>query len=78
VDRRWAWFKRLIKTVDAKFSSVCPPHWKLQLRLCLEFSQKTKEHLVQLLTTLESKDQMDVSVLLKALQTTLRFGTLMS
>ena len=42
VDRRWAWFRRLLRTVDSKFSSVCPPHWRLPLRLCLEFTDRTK------------------------------------
>lgn len=73
VERRWAWFKRLLKTVDAKFVNICPSHWRLPLRLCLEFTERTKIHLVILLTTMESKDDMDVHALLKALQTTLRF-----
>jgi Vps53-like, N-terminal len=42
VDRRWAWFRRLLRTVDSKFSTVCPPHWRLPLRLCLEFTDRTK------------------------------------
>ena len=35
--------------------------------------ERTKGHLVAVLTALESKDAMDVHALLKALQTTLRF-----
>ena len=42
VDRRWAWFRRLLRTVDSKFSTVCPPHWRLPLRLCFEFTERTK------------------------------------
>jgi len=73
VERRWAWFRRLLKAVDAKFSSVCPVHWRVPLRLCHEFAERTKVHLVAILTALESRDAMDVHALLKALQTTLRF-----
>ncbi len=73
VERRWAWFKRLLKNVDSKFSNICPAHWKLPLKLCLEFSERTKSHLILLLTAMESKDQTDVHSLLKALQSTLRF-----
>jgi len=73
VERRWAWFKRLLKTVDAKFANICPTHWRLPLRLCLEFTERTKIHLVMLLTMMESRDDTDVHALLKALQTTLRF-----
>lgn len=73
MDRRWAWFKRLIKSVDSKFSSVCPAHWRLPLRLCVRFMETTKQHLIHILTELDSKDAIDVSLLLKALQTALRF-----
>eukprot|EP00605_Chrysophyceae_sp_TOSAG23-4_P001233 GSChrysophyteH1.ASY1.ANO1.1344.1 assembled CDS len=73
VERRWAWFKRLLKNVDSKFAKICPSHWHLSLRLCLEFTERTKLHLVELLTTLQSGDNIDVHSLLKALQSTLRF-----
>lgn len=73
VERRWSWFKRLLKSIDSKFANVCPPHWRLPLRLCLEFTERTKIHLVLLLTSMESKDETDVHALLKALQTALRF-----
>ena len=73
VDRRWAWFKRLLKHIDAKFASIFPPHWRLPLRLCLEFIERTKIHLVLMLSELESKDVTDVHALLKALQSSIRF-----
>ena len=78
VDRRWAWFKRLLKSYDSKFNTVFPAHWRMALRLCLEFTERTKIHLVLLLTEMESKDQSDVHLLLKALQTALRFEQEMS
>lgn len=78
VERRWAWFKRLLKSVDTKFSNICPAHWRLPLRLCLEFTERTKIHLVCLLTHLEANDNIDVHALLKALQSTLRFEQEMS
>jgi hypothetical protein len=73
VERRWSWFKRLLKSIDSKFANVCPPHWRLPLRLCLEFTERTKIHLVLMLTSMESRDETDVHALLKALQTALRF-----
>ena len=73
VERRWAWFKRLMKSVDTKFAHICPMHWRLPLRLCLEFTERTKGHLVTLLTQLEGSNNIDVHALLKALQSTLRF-----
>lgn len=72
-DRRWAWFKRLIKSLDSKCASLFPSHWQVQLRLCLEFFERTKIHLALLLTDLESRDQADVNSLLKGLKTALKF-----
>jgi hypothetical protein len=73
VDRRWSWFKRLLKYIDTKFASIFPPHWRIQLRICLEFVDRTKMHLILLLTEMESKDISDVNLLMKALQSTIRF-----
>lgn len=78
VERRWAWFKRLLKWVDQKFGHIFPPHWRLPLRMCLEFTERSKLHLVQLLSEMESSDSMDVHALLKALQSTLRYEKEMS
>lgn len=73
VERRWAWFKRLLKYIDNKFGNIFPAHWRLPLRLCLEFVERTKMHLILLLTEVESNENSDVQQLLKALQSALRF-----
>lgn len=80
-DRRWAWFKRLLKHIDAKFTSlsVFPPHWRIELRLLLEFIERTKMHLIILLTDMEtSNEASDVHSLLRALQSTIKFEQEMS
>mmetsp|Transcript_19731 Transcript_19731/g.36737 ORF Transcript_19731/g.36737 Transcript_19731/m.36737 type:complete len:838 (-) Transcript_19731:225-2738(-) len=71
VERRWAWIKRLVRTIDSKFGSICPKHWRLAQRLCLSFNERTKVHMVAMLT--DFGDNSDVTQLLRALQTTLRF-----
>lgn len=71
VERRWAWIKRLVRTIDSKFGSICPKHWRLAQRLCLSFNERTKTHMVSMLT--DFGDSSDVTQLLRALQTTLRF-----
>jgi vacuolar protein sorting-associated protein 53 len=50
IERRYAWFKRLLKNFDHKFQGVFPAHWRLALRLTLEFFERTKIHIAQLLT----------------------------
>lgn len=43
VDRRFAWFRRLLKNIDERFENVFPAHWHLQYKLCLQFLQMTFE-----------------------------------
>ena len=71
VERRWSWFKRLLKYIDTKFGAVFPVHWRLPLRLCLEFTERTKLHLVLLLTEMEDSENGDIPALLKVGQQTL-------
>lgn len=72
-ERRWAWFKRLLKTVEFKFAAIWPAHWEVSKKLCAAFVEISRDHTLSMLTLMESEEQPDVSVLLKALQTTLRF-----
>jgi hypothetical protein len=78
VDRRWAWCRRTLKYVDSKFSSIFPPHWRVPLRLCLEFVEHTKMHLIAVMTEMESKDNMEVNKTTRALQSALLFEKEMS
>lgn len=75
VDRRWAWFKRLLKSVESKFQNVFPTHWTVPLRICVGFYEKTRFHLVGVLTIMENNrtDTTDVHTVLKALQSCIRF-----
>lgn len=72
-ERRWAWFKRLLKSIDHKFSNIWPSHWDVPKLLCIAFLEVTRDHTVSMLKAYENDENKDVSVLLKALQTTLRF-----
>lgn len=72
-DRRWAWFKRLYKHVDSKFSSIFPNYWNVPFRLAMEFIARSKVHLVSALTLDSSSDTSDVQVLIQSLQSTLKF-----
>ncbi|CAM9440950.1 unnamed protein product, partial [Phaeothamnion confervicola] len=72
VDRRFAWFRRLLRSVDVQFDNVFPPHWRLQHRLCMAFLERTR---AALLSQLEAggRECEDVPVLLKTLQKCLLF-----
>jgi len=73
VDRRFAWFRRLLKSIDERFENVFPPHWHLQYRLCLQFLQQTREGLQAKLEDDTSPDSENVIVIVKALQKSIMF-----
>lgn len=74
VERRWSWFKRLLKYIDTKFVNIFPAHWRLSLQITLGFYEHTKLHLIAVVTEMDSKQQLnDVNTLLKALQSAIRF-----
>lgn len=64
VDRRFAWFRRLLRGVDLRFDGVFPKHWRLQHRLCMRFLAQTRTALSEILQG-GSKEAEDVTVLLK-------------
>lgn len=64
VDRRFAWFRRLLRGVDFRFDGVFPKHWRLQHRLCMRFLAQTRAALAEMLEG-GSKEAEDVTVLLK-------------
>lgn len=67
IDRRFAWFRRLLRGVDLRFDGVFPKHWRLQHRLCMRFLAQTRASLVEILEG-GSKEAEDVTILLKASQ----------
>lgn len=64
LDRRFAWFRRLLRGVDLRFDGVFPKHWRVQHRLCMRFLACTRAALVEILEG-GSKEAEDVTVLLK-------------
>ncbi len=46
---------RLVRTVDEKFKNICPKHWQISQRLCLSFHERTKLHVVAMLTDNENQ-----------------------
>ncbi|CAM9322492.1 unnamed protein product [Hapterophycus canaliculatus] len=72
IDRRFAWFRRLLRGVDLRFDGVFPKHWRLQHRLCMRFLAQTRTALAEMLEG-GSKEAEDVTVLLKAVHKCLAF-----
>eukprot|EP00520_Triparma_pacifica_P006346 CAMPEP_0118656486 /NCGR_PEP_ID=MMETSP0785-20121206/13513_1 /TAXON_ID=91992 /ORGANISM="Bolidomonas pacifica, Strain CCMP 1866" /LENGTH=779 /DNA_ID=CAMNT_0006549345 /DNA_START=237 /DNA_END=2573 /DNA_ORIENTATION=- len=73
IERRFAWFRRLLKSIDEKFREVFPPHWHLQYKLCWLFLEQSKEGIMSTLEDEGNTDSENVIVIVKALQKTIMF-----
>jgi len=57
IDRRFAWFRRLLKSIDERFKEVFPPHWHLQYKLCWMFLEQTAEGIMRGLEVRPSEER---------------------
>lgn len=53
-DRRYLWFKRLLKVSDDKVASIFPTNWMLPYYLFQELTRRTKKHIYECLSVLEN------------------------
>lgn len=72
VERRFAWYRRLLRSIEEAFDKVFPPHWKVQYQLTTIFLSQTSDHLLTLLQG-KDKDCENVTILLKSLQKSMIF-----
>lgn len=74
VERRFAWFRRLLREMDEKFPGVFPHYWNFQYVLTKHFLELTHNHLLDLFRgPTKDKDSQNATLLLKALQKTILF-----
>lgn len=79
LDRRYTWFRLLLKEVDDRFSTIFPRRWVVPVHLFLEFSRRTQKHLSDYLTAQEAQFDHNenmkdyVNMLLLALKSLLSF-----
>ncbi|KAJ3056157.1 Vacuolar protein sorting-associated protein 53 [Rhizophlyctis rosea] len=71
VSRRYAWFKRLLKTYDDDHCAAFPNDWRVAEAASEKFCQDTRKDLSEQLA--KADHNMDVKVLLQAIQTTVDF-----
>ena len=72
IERRFSWFRRTLREVEHRFSSVFPGHWRVGHRLAVAFLELTKDQVLQSLSG-GGPEAENVTVLLKALQRSLVF-----
>lgn len=76
IGRRYAWFKRMIKTHEDEHAAIFPPHWHVNELLATAFCDGTREDFKGILErSMRRGDggKVDVNLLLSCLQETLDF-----
>ncbi|KAK6192338.1 hypothetical protein SNE40_003822 [Patella caerulea] len=76
VDRRYAWIKRTLVDFEEKFGHLFPPSWEVSERICVEFCQISRKALLQIMS--KRTAEIDVKLLLFAIQRTTNFETLIA
>lgn len=76
IGRRYAWFKRMIKTHEDEHAAIFPPHWRVNEVLATAFCDGTRDDFKGILErSMRRADgsKLDVNLLLSCLQETLDF-----
>lgn len=76
IGRRYAWFKRMLKTHEDEHSIIFPPHWRVNEMLAMAFCDGTREDFKGILEkSMRRADghKIDVNLLLSCLQETMDF-----
>lgn len=76
IDRRYAWIKKHLLDFESKFASIFPQDWEVSERIAVQFCHITREDLSKLMHKRTS--EIDVKLLLQAIQKTTNFENLLS
>ncbi|KAL2017652.1 hypothetical protein VTK56DRAFT_1866 [Thermocarpiscus australiensis] len=76
IGRRYAWFKRMLKTHEEEHASIFPPHWRVSETLAMAFCDGTRDDFKGILEKSMRRvdgNKLDVNLLLSCLQETMDF-----
>jgi len=80
IERRYAWYRRMLRELDEAFPSVFPKYWNMEYQMTRAFLSECAKHILLLFSSkdgsikaMRDRDCENVSVLLKALQKTMLF-----
>lgn len=76
IDRRYAWIKKHLLDFESKFGTIFPHDWEVSERIAVQFCHVTLENLIKLMHRRQS--EIDVKLLLYAIQKTVNFETLLT
>ncbi|KAK3336711.1 Vps53-like protein [Cercophora scortea] len=76
IGRRYAWFKRMLKTHEDEHAAIFPPHWRVNEMLATAFCDGTRDDFKGILERSMRRvdgNKIDVNLLLSCLQETMDF-----
>ncbi|KAK3941059.1 vacuolar protein sorting-associated protein 53 [Diplogelasinospora grovesii] len=79
IGRRYAWFRRTLKTHEDEHAAIFPPHWRVNETLATAFCDGTRDDFKSILeksmrsSTAGGGGKIDVNLLLSCLQETMDF-----
>lgn len=76
IDKRYAWLKKHLLEFESKFGTIFPQDWEVSERIAVKFCNVTREDLAKLMH--KRRSEIDVKLLLYAIQRTVNFETLLS
>ncbi|KAL1129412.1 hypothetical protein AAG570_013939 [Ranatra chinensis] len=76
LDRRYTWFKKHLLQFEDRLAQMFPADWNISERITIEFCRITKAELTKIL--LKRKNEIDVKLLLYAIQRTENFESLLT
>ena len=76
LGKRFQWFDNLVKAAEERLSTVVPSSWRLSYYLFIEFTRRTKKHVIDVLIEFQ-KQKIDgndyVKIMLKTLRYVIKF-----
>lgn len=76
IDKRYAWIKRHLLEFEDRLGNMFPQNWEVSERIAVQFCHDTREELSKIMA--KRKIEIDVKLLLYAIQKTSAFENLLS
>lgn len=76
IDKRYAWIKRHLLEFEDKLGSMFPVDWEVSERITIQFCYNTRDELSKIMS--KRKHEIDVKLLLFAIQKTANFENLLA
>lgn len=76
IDKRYAWIKRHLLEFEDRLGNMFPQNWEVSERIAVQFCHNTREVLAKIMA--KRKHEIDVKLLLYAIQKTAAFESLLA